>query len=242
MVRSERREYPWASPHHGFFIPADLHVEAESTAGAFLRLDIPTEALKRTAAGMAGEDPQAKRDLFVRVPRTVPLQWAGEDWLAVVRGLCGSIDAYGCDPQRLAAAGIDDVFLRTVVMMLAPERFVAPPAEPVPARSWGLEPLLERIEAGLGGRVTLSDLESWSGRSSRAIQIAFQKRFGVAPMQWIRDRRLERLRAMLVAAPADATIRELARSCGLMRMSTLIPEYERRFGELPSATLRRRGR
>jgi AraC-like DNA-binding protein len=242
VIRSERREYRWASPYQGFFIPADLHVEAESTAGAFLRLDIPAESLMRTAAGMAGDDPHAQRDLFVRVARTVPLQAPGEDWLTVVRGLCGAVDAYACDPRSLAAAGVDDVFLRTVVMMLAPERFLVPPADASAGRSWDPEPLLERIEAALAGRVTLSDLEAWSGLSARTIQLSFQRRFGVTPMQWIRGRRLEHLRAKLLAAADGETVRALAASCGLARMATLIPEYERRFGELPSETLRRRGR
>lgn len=241
-IRSERREYRWESPHHGFFIPANLHVEAESTAGAFLRLDIAMESFLRTAAGMAGVDPLSTRDLFPRVARTVPLRAPGEDWQAVIRGLCGTVDAYGCDAPGLTAAGVDDVFLRTIVMMLSPERFLSSRADVAPTRSWDLEPLVERIEGALEGRVTLSDLEAWSGLSTRTIQLAFQRRFGVPPMQWIRNRRLDRLRAKLQSAPADATIRTLAASCGITRMATLIAEYECRFGELPSETLRRRRR
>jgi transcriptional regulator GlxA family with amidase domain len=166
----------------------------------------------------------------------------GEDWQTVIRSLCAAGDAYGCDALGLAAAGVDDVFLRTIVMMLSPERFRSSQADVVPTRAWDLEPLVERIEASLEGRVTLSDLEAWSGLSARTIQLAFQRRFGVPPLQWIRNRRLDRLRAKLQSAPADATIRALAASCGIARMATLIAEYERRFGELPSETLRRRRR
>jgi hypothetical protein len=40
----------------------------------------------------------------------------------VIRGLCNPVDAFNCDAARLDAAGLDDVILRTVVMMLARER------------------------------------------------------------------------------------------------------------------------
>ena len=56
----------------------------------------------------------------------------------------------------------------------------------------------------------------------------------------MRNRLLELLRALLLQAPADATIAELARSCGLSRMATVIPEYTRRFGEKPRQTRARR--
>ena len=55
------------------------------------------------------------------------------------------------------------------------------------AGRFDLEPLLEVIAANLGGRLTLADMERWSGRTARTIQLAFQRRFGFGPMQWVRD-------------------------------------------------------
>ena len=127
-------------------------------------------------------------------------------------------------------------------MMLQPELFFEPRWEGRPAPVLDLDPLLERIEANLGGRVTLGDLEAWGDCSARTIQLAFQKRFGIGPMEWVRDRRLDLVRAKLLAAPPGATVREIAVACGMPRMATLVPEYAKRFGELPSETLRRSGR
>ena len=42
------------------------------------------------------------------------------------------------------------------------------------------------------------------------------------------------------SAQPGETVREIAASCGLTRMATLIPEYAARFGERPSDTLRGR--
>lgn len=237
VIRAGRREYRWASPHHAFFIPAGHHIEAESTAGAFVRLDIEASLLARTAAGMAGIGPR-RRILALDEPRIVAMKAKGTDWLPMIRAICRTIDELGCDPARLAAAGVDDSILRIVALMLQPERVLADD-EPSPERQVDLAPLLERIMAGLTGRITMGDLESWSDRSARSIQMAFQKRFGMSPMQWIRERRLDLVHSRLLAAAPETTVKEIVAACGISRMATFIPDYTRRFGERPSETLRR---
>lgn len=239
VLRAGRQEFRWAAPHEAFFIPAGERIEAESTSGAFVRLDIMEPALLRTAAGMAGLVEPKAVPLNLEASRSVALQIRGMNWLPVIQAYCQAIDAYGCDASSLSAAGLDDAVLRTVVMMLRPDLFFAPQWISPAVRGFDLDSLLEQIEANLAKRVTLADMEAWSGRTARAIQLAFQKRFGIGPMQWVRDRRLELVRARLLAAGPGATIRDIAAACGMPRMATLIPEYSSRFGELPSETLAR---
>jgi len=240
-LRAGGRTHRWASPHHAFFIPAGERVAAESTTGSFVRLDIRESALLRTAKGML-DRPAGKPGLDTSTTRMLAMHAPGVNWLPVIRGLCATVDAFDCDAARLDAAGMTDVILRTVVMMLVPElarddRLAGPPA-----RTFDLEPLLERIRASIGARVTLADMEEWSGRSARTIQATFQTRFGVGPMQWLRDQRLDLVRDRLLTAPAGATIAEIAKGCGISRLATLAPEYAKRFGELPSETVARRRR
>ncbi|MEI6241467.1 MAG: helix-turn-helix domain-containing protein [Planctomycetia bacterium] len=241
VLRAAGRRYDWASPHHAFFIPAGERVAAESTTGAFLRFDIRESALRRTAAGMLGSR-QGTLSLDTHTTRTLSMHAPGVNWLPVIRGLCATIDAFDCDAARLVAAGIDDVILRTVVMMLTPELALDDRLAGPPSRALDLEPLLERIRATIGGRVTLADMEAWSGRSARTIQLAFQTLLGVGPMQWLRDQRLDLIRDRLLGAPEGATVAEIAKGCGMHRMATLTAEYAKRFGELPSETLARRRR
>lgn len=240
VLRSGRQEYRWAAPHHAFFIPAGEKIEAESSGGAFLRLDLVAKAVTKTAAGMAGLERVNPDSFDLSRSRMVPLQVRGMNWLPVIRSLCSTIDAFDCDAARLVAAGFDDLLLRTVLLMLRPEMFFEQQWALHRPRGLDLDPLLERIEANLAGRVTLAEMEAWSGRSARALQLAFQKRFGIGPMQWVRDRRLDLVRAKLLAARPGDTVRGIAVSCGITRMATLIPEYTARFGERPSDTLRGR--
>ena len=240
VLRAGREEHRWAAPHHAFFIPAGEKIEAESSGGAFLRLDLVETAVIKTAAGMAGLGNSRPHAIELSRSRIVPLQAGGTNWLPVIRSLCSMIDAFDCDASRLVTAGFDDLLLRTVVMMLSPDSSVERQFVTRPSRAFDLNPLLERIEANLAGRVTLGDLEEWTGLGSRTIQLAFQKQFGCGPMQWVRDRRLDRVRAKLLAAQPGDTVRGIAASCGLTRMATLIPEYTARFGERPSDTLRGR--
>lgn len=238
VVKEGSREHRWAAPHSAFLIPAGQHVTAESTAGAFLRLDIVESALRETASGMRGLTARKPVQLDLSYARTVAMQIHSVNWMPIIRSLCSTFDAFSCDPGTLTQAGVDDLILRTVAMMLRPDLHFERNWAARPTRQFNLDPLLQRITASLTGRVTLSDLEAWSGRSARTLQIVFQKRFGIGPMQWVRDQRLELVRSKLLSAAPDTTVRQVAISCGLPRMATLIPEYQSRFGELPSDTLR----
>lgn len=200
-------------------------------------------ALIRIATGMSALDERQPVLLKLSAARTVAMQVGTANWLPVIRSLCATVDAFDCDARRVERTGLDDVVLRTVVMMLRPDLFFEPRWSGQPRKGFDLEPLLDWMNANLESRVTLSDIEARTGRTARAIQLAFQKRFGMGPMQWLRQQRLDLIRTRLLSAPPGVTVRDVARSCGLPRLATLIPEYVSRFGELPSETIRshRRG-
>lgn len=218
ILRAGGKTYRWASPHHAFFIPAGERIGAESTTGSFVRFDIREAALKRIAAGML-DRPCGKPGIDTSTTRILDMHGPRTNWLTVIRGLCGTVDELDCDAGRLEA------------------RLAGPPP-----RTLDLEPLLEQIRANIGGRVTLADMERWSDRSARTIQLAFQTRCGIGPMQWLRDQRLDLIRDRLLQAPEGATVAAIAKACGIPRLSTLTREYAQRFGERPSETLTRRVR
>ena len=87
--------------------------------------------------------------------------------------------------------------------------------------------------------LALDDLVKVTGASSRALQYAFQSRFGMSPMRWLREQRLRRLHAALQHAGDAAGVTELAVALGFTHLGRLGQVFEQRFGLLPSHLLRR---
>lgn len=87
--------------------------------------------------------------------------------------------------------------------------------------------------------LSLDDLVSVTGASSRTLQYAFQSRFGMSPMRWLREQRLRRLHAALQHAGDDESVTELAVGLGFTHLGRLGQVFEQRFGLLPSHLLRR---
>lgn len=97
------------------------------------------------------------------------------------------------------------------------------------------------IEENLAWPLGLTDIAKHTHVSVRSIQQAFRDDLGTTPMNYIRDRRLERARADLSdALPTDGiTVTDVAERWGFGHLGNFSVLYRKRFGESPSETLRR---
>lgn len=82
-------------------------------------------------------------------------------------------------------------------------------------------------------------LASTLGVSSRTLHRVVRRECGVSPMVLLRRARLTDARAMLEAAPADATVTKIALDCGFAHLGRFSQDYAAQYGESPSETLRR---
>lgn len=100
---------------------------------------------------------------------------------------------------------------------------------------------MDHIEAHLRDRLTVADIARGVHMSVRAVQKGFRDELGTTPMLYLRDRRLERVRAELAdALPSDGvTVTEVAQRWGFHHLGGFAVLYRRRWGESPSETLRR---
>lgn len=86
----------------------------------------------------------------------------------------------------------------------------------------------------------LEDLARIAAVPPRTLETHFRQFLGTTPLAWLRDARLTRARdALLAAGGRAATVSEIAVASGFTQLGRFAALYCRRFGELPSETLRR---
>jgi AraC-like DNA-binding protein len=85
----------------------------------------------------------------------------------------------------------------------------------------------------------LVQLADVAGIGIRPLQLGFQRHFGMSISQMLLDLRLAELNARLAAAAPDARVIDIAFDLGFTHVSSMAGAYRHKFGETPSATLRR---
>ncbi|MBR0784493.1 AraC family transcriptional regulator [Bradyrhizobium iriomotense] len=98
----------------------------------------------------------------------------------------------------------------------------------------------DHLADNAGEPLDLVQLARASGIGIRALQLGFRRHFGVSISQMLLDMRLAGLHARLAQSAPDASITEIAFDLGFTHLGRMAGAYREKFGETPSATLRRR--
>jgi AraC-like DNA-binding protein len=94
------------------------------------------------------------------------------------------------------------------------------------------------ICANLDAAITRDDLAEETGISIRSLSRAFEKKYGLGPMAFVRQRRLDACFAQLQGSDREATtVTEVAMSYGFWHMGKFAIAYRETFGESPSESL-----
>lgn len=96
------------------------------------------------------------------------------------------------------------------------------------------------IERNLSRPISVQDVAEAAGVSLRTLQAFFAEDLQQTPSAFIRNRRLERVRADLADAPPGSatTVTNVANRWGFTHLGRFATKYHERFGESPSQTLR----
>jgi transcriptional regulator GlxA family with amidase domain len=106
--------------------------------------------------------------------------------------------------------------------------------QPIPlkrARAW--------LEAQADEPLDLMQLADAAGIGIRALQLGFRRHFGTTVSAMLQDIRLARLNSRLKDARPDERVVDIAFDLGFTHLSRMASAYRAKFGESPSATLRR---
>ena len=85
----------------------------------------------------------------------------------------------------------------------------------------------------------LTEVAAAAGIGVRALTRGFEKWLGMSPMRYAAMRRLELARSALRDSVGGATVTSIAMAAGFGNLGDFAASYRRRYGELPSETLRR---
>jgi AraC-like DNA-binding protein len=96
----------------------------------------------------------------------------------------------------------------------------------------------EFICDNLQNPITRDQLAEVSGRSIRTLSRLFEKKYGIGPMAFVKQRRLDSAYLDLLSAKPDVTnVTEVALNYGFAHTGKFAIEYGKVFGESPSTSL-----
>lgn len=110
-------------------------------------------------------------------------------------------------------------------------QFIAAPAEP--RNPDGLGPTLDWARAHLDRPLAVSDLARVAGLSTRQLGRRMHAELQTGPLDWLHQQRITRARELLERT--DASVEQVAASCGLGTAATLRRHFHRATGVTPTA-------
>jgi AraC-like DNA-binding protein/tetratricopeptide (TPR) repeat protein len=109
-----------------------------------------------------------------------------------------------------------------------------------PALPRDVRKALDLLGADPGRQRSVDDLAASCGVAPRTLQKHFRRYLGRTPCEVQGELRMERARRDLLRGPAEVNVTEIALQWGFSHLGRFAILYRRRYGESPSATLRRR--
>ncbi|MBH5143461.1 AraC family transcriptional regulator [Rhodococcus erythropolis] len=164
----------------------------------------------------------------------------GHQWWAVLQALADQLrNADSLYRHPLLVAPLTQSVI-VALLLAARHDYSAQLAAAVdPAAPAAVEHAKQYIEAHIDEPLTAVEIAAAVGVSLRALQHGFQTSLQTTPMRYLRDLRLRRVRAELLAADPEQTgVAEIAYRWGFNHLGRFAGQYRKMFGESPSEALR----
>lgn len=155
--------------------------------------------------------------------------------------LAALISSCGGNPDLLSRIGFDEVATKVfaeILLALGGQPLDQEDAKPLNRSDRAVDIICDHIINNVGTPLTNSRMEKLVGLSGRAISYAFHLRFSCSPQEWQRAFLLDEARKRLVSSNTLTSIKGLSCDLGFSSSGSFAAHYRKRFGELPSATVR----
>lgn len=176
-------------------------------------------------------------------PTPVRLEGAAVAFAQLVRTICDDLDQGSSAFSHSRAVGAVEQALQRLLLAAVPhnhtELFNTPISAPAPYYVRRVE---EYIHQHACDPITLEEMIAVSGVSARSLHTGFRRFRDTTPMNYLKNCRLVLAhRQLREGAETGLTVTEVALACGFTHLSKFARDYFDRFGERPSATLKRMG-
>ena len=219
-----------ASPATAVLFPTQAEYVMDSHPGEAVGVLLPANRLARERSQRLAESTPGGAAAWtgLEIPLHGPAGVALHSWLKRL----GDVGDDASDAHALVEAGL----IGWAVDQL-------PQPEARLARPWSDAARLRRLEEWLEDRLatplSLGQLCEVAGVGARALQLAFLRRRGCAPMAHVASRRLAHARVRLLQARPHESVTSIAHDCGLVHLGRFAQAYRAAHGEAPAQTLAR---
>lgn len=232
QIRTSTRTAAVISPTQPFYQTINANCDQ-------IMVQIDCDLLNRVCAQHIGHDLrqplQFRLDLSMEPPN-------GGAWPALMAYLLAMFDSPA--PQQMSSPLLRTPIEQLIVATLLhsqPNNYseeLQQPARPIaPSHVKRVE---DYIKAHAKEALTVADLAAYAGVSTSALYTGFRDFRDTSPMAYLRNERLQLVHDELQRTnPGLETVADVASRWGFQHLSHFATHYKKKFGELPSDTLRR---
>ncbi|MCF8170587.1 MAG: helix-turn-helix domain-containing protein [Methylotenera sp.] len=240
ISRTKGKDFAWGSSTGALYSPAGSNIQSEE-GGCLIGINFDPEKLRQTIQVMLCPSEQKIVDIDFETTRVMPKSIGRLNLTEAFKRIFHLAAQSAGIPDGISRMGCDDMVYRHLALMFYPSMVGSMCADAPPddknLRRRQIDDLCDFLMCRLEDRVSITDMERQSGLSARTLQNSFLTRFGVSPVQWLRQQRLDFSRQTLLHASLDTTVIDVALASGFTCPSKFAMYYKQRFGESPSATL-----
>jgi AraC-like DNA-binding protein len=202
---------------------------------------VNTHTLKDTWLAMTGPE-MAETTPFPELSQLdcLPSSYGQVDFIKAFASVYRLIDSFGGQQEALRKLHLDDTVNRTVAAALTPELFWGEEVAldmGLDIKRRSIDAICDRTREDPSSPLSLTQMEKISGFGKRTLQTAFRERFGMSPIKWQINERLNFARDMLREQP-HLRIAEVARQTGFATPSAFSQAFRDTFGTSPSKSRR----
>jgi AraC-like DNA-binding protein len=220
------------------FNPLDPFTVRWSPEAVQYAIKVPRASMEGQLSALIGRPVAAPIKFDLGFDLTSP---QGQSLVASVQHLRTELSRDGGIAQiPLVRAQLESYVLSQMLLVVPHEyqHLLTTPGEVVRRRH--VRSAMDFIEERASEPITGPDIASAACVSLRALQVGFHEELNLSPMAYLRNVRLDRAHADLLTGPADVSVSEVAMRWGFSHLGRFAEQYRRKFGVLPSDTVKAR--